>query len=181
MFEYVNNVSMMSHNIIKSYVKFPRIAVDCTLGNGLDTDFLSSHFKKVYSFDIQKNAIDSYTSKKPENVILIYDSNENIMKYITEPKVDCIVYNLGYLPGDNKVITTTAESTISSLKSALNLIASKGFILICSYLGHEEGKRENLYLEDFLKKINKKTFGVMSHRYINRKEDSPILYIIEKK
>lgn len=46
MFKYVSDVSILSHNIIKEYVKNKNVAIDATLGNGYDCDFLSSCFKK---------------------------------------------------------------------------------------------------------------------------------------
>ena len=50
MFKYVSDVSLLSHNIIKEYITTKDIAVDATLGNGYDCDFLSNNFKKVYAF-----------------------------------------------------------------------------------------------------------------------------------
>ena len=63
MFKYVSDVSILSHNIIREYVKDKNIAVDATLGNGYDCDFLSSCFKKVYAFEIQKEACEKYIDK----------------------------------------------------------------------------------------------------------------------
>ena len=34
MFKYVSVVSILSHNIIKEYVKNKNVAIDATLGNG---------------------------------------------------------------------------------------------------------------------------------------------------
>ena len=48
MFKYVSEVSKISHYIINTFVDKKEIAVDATLGNGYDTDFLSENFKKLY-------------------------------------------------------------------------------------------------------------------------------------
>ena len=50
MFKYVGNISDLSHYIIKDFVENKNVAIDGTLGNGFDTDFLASLFHKVYSF-----------------------------------------------------------------------------------------------------------------------------------
>ncbi len=52
MFKYITNVNRLSHSVISLYSPGFEVAVDCTLGNGYDTDFLSEIFKKVYAFDI---------------------------------------------------------------------------------------------------------------------------------
>ena len=103
MFKYVGNISDLSHYIIRDFVENKSVAIDGTLGNGYDTDFLSSLFNKVYSFDIQKEACENYKNKNKENVRIINDSHHLLNKYIDE-KVDCIMYNLGFLPGGNKDI-----------------------------------------------------------------------------
>ena len=61
---------------IKEYVKDKNIAVDATLGNGYDCDFLSSCFKKVYAFEIQKEACEKYIDKN-NNVILVGNPMQN--------------------------------------------------------------------------------------------------------
>ena len=63
MFKYVGNISDLSHHIIKDFVSNKEIAIDATLGNGYDSDFLSEIFTKVYSFDIQEDACNRYKSK----------------------------------------------------------------------------------------------------------------------
>ena len=63
MFKYVGNISDLSHYIIKNFVFNKEVAIDGTLGNGYDSDFLSENFKKVYSFDIQEEACIKYREK----------------------------------------------------------------------------------------------------------------------
>ena len=73
MFKYVGNISDLSHYIIKDFVENKNVAIDGTLGNGFDTDFLASLFHKVYSFDIQKEACENYIKNNKENVNIIND------------------------------------------------------------------------------------------------------------
>ncbi|KZL91129.1 tRNA (mnm(5)s(2)U34)-methyltransferase [Clostridium magnum] len=180
MFRYVSNVSELSHYIIKNFSCNFNIAVDATLGNGYDTDFLSNNFLKVYSFDIQQCAIKTYENKNINNVILINDSHENFIKYINE-KVNCIMYNLGFLPGGDKNITTKCESTLMSLESSLNIIDKGGLITIALYRGHEEGKKEENAVINFVQNLPKEKYGVMLHSFVNRNNLAPFLIVIEKK
>lgn len=180
MFKYVSDVSKLSHYIVKNFSYKFNIAVDATLGNGYDTDFLSDNFLKVYSFDIQKCAIDAYKNKNIDNVILVNHSHEDFSKYINE-KVDCIMYNLGFLPGGDKNITTKCESTLMSLESSLGILDKGGLITIALYRGHEEGKKEENVVLSFAQNLPKDKFGVMLHSFINRNNIAPFLIVIEKK
>ena len=161
------------------YVKNKNVAIDATLGNGYDCDFLSSCFKKVYAFEIQKEACEKYIDKN-NNVIIINESHHKIDKFINE-EVDCVCYNLGYLPGGNKEITTLAETSLKSIQLSLNLLSKNGIISIAIYRGHNEGMEEKNCIIKYLKTLPKNSFGVMIHECINRSEKSPLLIIVEKK
>lgn len=180
MFKYVGNISDLSHYIIKDFVENKKVAIDGTLGNGYDTDFLSSLFSKVYSFDIQEEACKNYENKNKENVRIINDSHHLFNIYVKE-KVDCIMYNLGFLPGGNKEITTLHETSIESIKLGLDILNSGGIMTICIYRGHDEGKIEETCILDYLKTLPKSKFGVMIQSYLNRQDISPILVVIERK
>lgn len=41
MFKYVSDISMIFHYIIKEFLENKNSAIDATLGNGHDTDFLN--------------------------------------------------------------------------------------------------------------------------------------------
>lgn len=179
MFKYVSDVSILAHNIIKSYVEDKNIAIDATLGNGYDCDFLSSYFKKVYAFEIQKEACEKYIDKN-NNVKIINESHHKIDEFINE-EVNCICYNLGYLPGGNKDITTLAETSLKSIQIALNLLVQNGLMTIAIYRGHNEGKEEENCILKYLRTLPKNKYGVMLHECINRSNVSPLLVVVEKK
>ncbi|CAM2933174.1 class I SAM-dependent methyltransferase [Hathewaya histolytica] len=181
MFLYAKDVSLMAQDIIKNYCTNFNVAVDCTLGNGYDTDFLCKTFKTVYSFDIQKSAIDNYKNKNISNVILIEDSHSKIKEYLGHIKADCFMYNLGFLPGGDKTITTKAEFSLESIKQALGNLNSKGIISICLYIGHKAGKQEEEILLPFLQSLDKSKYAITLHTFLNRSESAPLLIVIEKK
>jgi hypothetical protein len=179
LFKYAGDISKMAQNIILNHCSAFDNAVDCTLGNGNDTDFLSGHFKRVYSFDIQENAVQSYKARLRPNVTLLHESHENIGLHI-KTKVDCIMYNLGYLPGGDKNITTIAESSIASIKQGIDILMPGGIMSIAVYTGHQEGKREKDAVIALVERLPKKEYGVIMHTFLNRNEISPFLLIIEK-
>ncbi|MGL5379721.1 tRNA (mnm(5)s(2)U34)-methyltransferase [Clostridium sp.] len=180
MYKYVADISDISHYIINNFLENKDKAIDCTLGNGFDTDFLSENFNEVISFDIQKIACDNYILKNKENVRVINDSHHKLGVYI-EGTVDCIMYNLGFLPGGDKEITTLHQTSLESIKQGLEILNSGGIMSICIYKGHNEGKKEESCILEYLKELPKNKFGVMSHNYLNRVDTAPSLVIIEKK
>ena len=180
MFKYVSDISVLSHYIIDNFLENKNIAIDATLGNGYDSDFLADKFKLVYSFEIQKEACDKYLDKKRDNIIVINDSHHKFTEYINS-KVDCIMYNLGFLPGGDKSITTLAHTTLKSIKDGLNLLNSGGIMTIAIYSGHCEGLNEKNCILDYVESLPKNIYGVMEHKYINRAKTSPSLIVIEKK
>lgn len=176
MFNYTQSFIELYQSIVKNYVKNKKVAVDCTLGRGNDAIFLESIFEKVYAFEIQKEAIDDFKNKN-SNVIVLHESHEKI--FLIKEDLDFVIYNLGYLPKGDKTITTQAESTLISIKNAMKKLCKWGIIIIVTYPGHEEGKREQVELLKYLKDIDKSIWGVMHHEIINR-EKSPSLILIEK-
>lgn len=179
MYKYVNDISEIAHSIIERFCSNFQTAVDCTLGNGYDTDFLKERFNKVYSFDIQKSAVEKYESRQVQNVTLINDSHDSLALHVKE-NVDCIMYNLGYLPGGDKNVTTKEESTLSSLHQALHILNPGGIMTIAIYCGHDEGKKEKEAILNLTSKLSKKQFGVMYHSFLNRNDNAPLLLVIEK-
>lgn len=51
---------------------------------------------------------------------------------------DCVRYNLGWLPGGDKSITTELEDTLESIEAAKRLVKSGGMISVMLYRGHAE-------------------------------------------
>lgn len=155
--------------------------IDATLGNGHDSLFLSklvinNESGCILGIDIQEEAIVSSKNKMQheldveifQRINLKQMSHADIDKIVYEKKPKLIVYNLGYLPGQNKNITTLTETTISSLEKALNILADDGAISVTCYPRHEEGSRETQAVYDFLTKLDPKLWSVCKHEYINK-------------
>lgn len=145
--------------ICEKFIKPGDITVDATCGNGFDTLRLSKLSKKVFAFDIQKEAI-KRTKKILDdnnvcNVTLINDSNENIRKDLKEydKKVSLIMFNLGYLPNFNKDVMTNAKTSLKSIKESIKMLNKKGIILVTCY-PHKEDVKESKAIINYLDKNN---------------------------
>ncbi|MGN9164119.1 class I SAM-dependent methyltransferase [Tissierellaceae bacterium HCP3S3_D8] len=185
-YKKINNAVSIVHNLMKEHLKSGDVVLDCTMGNGKDTLLMAElvgPLGKVYGFDIQDIAIENTKDLLKEldynNTILIKESHEFIDRYIDEA-LDFIVYNLGYLPGGDKNIKTKVSTTISSIKKALKMLKPNGILCIVSYIGHDGGMEENIGISELLSELDQKTFNVLKFRFINQKNNPPILYVVEK-
>lgn len=168
-------------NVISKRIKNSDICVDATCGRGNDTLFLAKTSKKVYAFDIQKEAINASKEllKDYENVIFINDSHENVFEYVSED-INIAMFNLGYLPKGDKSITTKSSSTINSIDAILKRLAVNGIVSVVCYPGHQEGYIESKELLEYLKEINQKDYDIIRYDFINQINNPPFALIIER-
>ena len=133
---------------ITPHIKQGGTVVDFTMGNGHDTLWLADQVGKdgrVYAFDIQPQALENTKKLLEEhgvdNATLILDSHANVKEYVKESI--CVgMFNLGFLPGGDKSITTKHESSLAAIKAGIELLCDDGALLIAVYPGHEEGTIE---------------------------------------
>lgn len=184
MYRVVLKATSLAHEIVKKVVEDGDVVVDATLGNGNDSLFLSSLTPngKVYSFEVQKSAVDKFNNiiyeKGIKNIKVIYDGHENMDLYI-DKKVKTIMFNLGYLPGSDKTVTTKSNTTLEAVQKGLKLLLPGGVMTIAVYIGHEEGQREAEELLKLISELDSKQFSIMNINFINR-NNAPFLIVIEK-
>lgn len=163
-------------------------AIDATMGNGHDTLWLCTRVGPaghVYAFDVQEEAC-SRTRARLEaagmnaRASLFLAGHEEMNAHVGEP-VDAVVFNLGWLPGGAREVTTRVETTLQAIDAATRLIKPTGLVTICVYPGHEEGKRELAVLMDRAATLDPVRYDVMSQRYLNQKNDPPALIAIRKR
>ena len=181
----LKNTTALALAMCLQYADGTGAAVDATCGNGHDTLWLAEHFERVYGFDIQKSAIDATAERLAaagvENVELIHDSHARIADYVKEP-VKVIVFNLGYLPGGSKELSTESGSTLEALDASLKLLAVDGLLCVTMYQGHCEGYLERLKVLDWAKSLNKGVYHCVRTDMVNQPNNPPeILWITKKK
>ena len=160
---------------------------DFTMGNGHDTLFLSKavgESGRVFAFDIQQAALESTRARltenyAPENYTLICDSHHNAKNYI-DGKIKVGMFNLGYLPGSDKSVTTKRETTLAAIDAAIDLMDSDAILLIAVYPGHEEGEIEGELINARLSQLDRKKYCCAKFRIINSPTSS-YFYIVESK
>lgn len=162
--------------------------IDATCGNGHDTLVLARlNPKRLYAIDIQQQALDNARYRleqelSPERMQTIHfylGCHSLFPKEIVPTTVKLIVYNLGYLPGGDKSVTTMTETTLKSIQNGMELLASGGLISITCYPGHAEGQVEEGALLSFAKQLPKESWTCSFHQTINRNQ-APSLLLIRK-
>jgi SAM-dependent methyltransferase len=132
-----------ARKIWKSLLLPADTAIDATCGSGRDTAYLASLLSEgqVVAIDIQEEALrrTALLTGGMDNVRLLRGSHAQLPDI---QGVKLVVYNLGYLPGGDKGITTLTLSTLQSLQEALRLVVPGGVISCTCYPGHPEGERE---------------------------------------
>lgn len=161
-------------------------AADFTMGNGNDTLWLSRQMGEngaVYAFDIQPDAL-LHTRRRldaenaPKNYRLILASHHRAKEYVRRP-LCAGIFNLGFLPGGDKRITTLCATTLPAISDAYDLLMPGGALLVAIYPGHEEGRREGMLLEEKFRGFDPKKSSVSCLRIVNA-PDCPFFYLIEK-
>ena len=163
------------------------IAVDFTMGNGGDTLFLSKtvgESGKVYAFDIQEEALIStraYLQENgaPENYQLICASHHRVKEFVEGP-IKAGMFNLGYLPGGDKSITTMRATTLPAIEAAIDLLGKDAILLIAVYPGHPEGDAEGKEITEYLSTLSRFKVCCTKVQIVNS-VTSPYFMMIETK
>lgn len=180
-----NNLHLLIEQHLKLWGKQNLTAMDGTLGNGYDLEFLHSQEKitTLYGFDIQQQALDNSREKivsSTKEVHLILDSHHHLEQYI-EGEIDLAVFNLGYLPGADKGVVTHTETTLEALQKVMDKLSDGGLLAVMTYPGHEEGRNEHEHIETFLQSYHVREFSILHLNVMNVKKPCPNCFLILRK
>lgn len=177
----------LQKQLILSHLGEGDVAVDFTMGNGYDTEFLSKTVGEqghVYAFDIQEQAVASTAahlreSGCPDNYTLIHASHHTVKDYVKGP-IKAGMFNLGYLPGGDKSITTMRATTMPAIEAAIELLGPKSILSVAIYPGHEEGDAEGKMVSEYLSTLDRFRVSVAQIKIINS-PTSPYFMVVETK
>lgn len=191
-------------DILSHYVREGDAVIDATMGNGHDTVALARLVGaegRVFAFDVQEQALANTEAllrrideqeesagggKLRRRVQLILDSNVNLRRYVEqsadEPRaVAAALFNLGYLPGGDKGITTTGEETLRAASEALETVKPDGLVAMVLYSGHPQGAKEKELLLQWAERLPAKEYHVAYISMWNQKKHPPELLLVTKK
>ena len=189
----ITKTTVWAMEIVGRYVKPGDTVIDGTMGNGHDTLALAKLVGpegRVIAFDIQPMALENTKAlleaegmKDRPGIRLILDSNANVKNYVEpgEAGIAAILFNLGYLPGGDKTVTTTKEETLRAVSDAVELVKPGGLVAAVLYSGHEQGAEEKQALLDWAKELPAKAFHVAYISMWNQKKCPPEILLITRK
>ena len=189
----ITKTTVWAMEIVGRYVKPGDTVIDGTMGNGHDTLALAKLVGpegRVIAFDIQPMALENTNAlleaegmKDHPGIRLILDSNANVKNYVEpgEAGIAAILFNLGYLPGGDKTVTTTKEETLRAVSDAVELVKPGGLVAAVLYSGHEQGAEEKQALLDWAKELPAKAFHVAYISMWNQKKCPPEILLITRK
>lgn len=187
----IQSVLDFAHHLAAQALEPGGLAVDATVGNGHDTLFLAQEVGargRVVGFDVQEVAIEKtrrrLRSEDPAaSVRLIHAGHETMLDHLREPhrgKVGAVMFNLGYLPGNDHTLTTEPGTTRQALDLSTELLRPGGVITVVLYTGHEGGPAEAEAVQSWASALPQQPFQALSYRFVNQVNDPPRLIAVEK-
>jgi len=167
------------------------LVIDATVGNGHDMCTIAnllSRSGKLFGFDIQKQAIDNTTDNlkklNPQCAIKLFaQSHATMLPTLTQyiGKIDCVIFNLGYLPHGQQTRTTMIDTTYTALLQALMLLKQKGLLIMVTYPGHENGLIEHQCLTQLFAQADPSSYFITTYQQVNNVARPPHVFLLEKR
>lgn len=162
-------------------------AIDATVGNGRDTLFLAERVGpdgRVFGFDIQAGALSAAQRRlgMRENVTLLHASHADMLRQLPADaagRIAAIMFNLGYLPGGDKTVITTAATTIAALDVSLALLRGGGRLSAVVYPGHDGGAAETVAVRHFMS-TRPAAYAVFHAERLTTASGAPEVFIVER-
>lgn len=183
----LRNARILAADYMTRAVREGDTVVDATMGNGKDTLFLCGLVGErghVYAFDVQTEAVARTRERVAEagyasRTTLLQAGHETMAEHVAGP-VRAVMFNLGWLPGAEHIVTTRTDTTLAAVQAATALVVPGGIVTVCVYPGHEEGTRELEALRQFTAGLDVRRFNVLHHSFVNASAQTPQLFLIQK-
>ncbi|WP_035067656.1 tRNA (mnm(5)s(2)U34)-methyltransferase [Nitratidesulfovibrio termitidis] len=182
------------------------VAVDGTAGNGHDTLFLARLVGSrglVHAFDVQPRAL-ARTAERlaeaglEERVVLHGRGHEELAAALAAPlseslseslsvstdgaawppRIMAAMFNLGFLPGSDRSVTTRSETTLTALEALLPLMVPGGVISLHVYAGHPGGADEAAALEERFATLDWNCWRVARYEFANKPRNPERLLLL---
>ncbi len=161
--------------------------VDATLGNGHDTCILAGlvgETGRVIGFDLHEEAVARTRERLTAAGLLdrceLYAVGHERLAELTPPRVRCVAFNLGWLPGGDKSVTTRWETTRTAVLAAMERLEPLGILTVCVYPGHAAGEEERAKLTELLASLPPQVYNILHQRFLNAGEGAPECFVVQR-
>lgn len=177
-------LTRLAHSRIASALQAGDLAVDATVGNAHDTRFLAEQVGEeghVWGFDVQPSALAAAGQALAQQglsarVTLVEDGHQALAERLplqAQGRLAVVMFNLGYLPGSDKQITTRAATTLPALDAAVANLRPGGLLSVLTYRGHPGGDEEAAAVASWMADAQGR-----GCRYDVIESPGPILYLL---
>lgn len=174
------------HRLLRDHVTKGDFCIDATVGNGHDTEVLASLVGDtgiVYGFDIQEQALRSVSERGVDRLSalrLLHAGHEQMAECIASEhrgSIAAITFNLGYLPGGDKSVTTMTSTTIDAIEQGASLLRPGGLMTIVCY-SHPEGLRELAAIRELLRSWPQEVYTCSETNFFNQRGNPPVVFCV---
>lgn len=177
--------TVLAQEILRSVIQPGDQVIDATAGNGYDTAFLAECVGpsgRVLAFDIQEAAIHSARARVGDStwVEFFHESHVGIASHAAAETVSAVMFNLGYLPGEDHQLTTEATETLAALEIAASRLMVGGVLSVICYPGHPAGAIEASAVETWMNVQASQGWRIARYGAIHTRRPAPFLFIAAK-
>jgi predicted methyltransferase len=178
----------LARTLMREVIQPGDTVIDATAGNGHDTLFLAEcvgPHGSVLAFDIQENATIAAGERLDQaglasRVRLYQTSHVHMASHADADSVSAVMFNLGYLPGDDHLLTTEAAATLEALNIATSLLKPGGTLTIVCYPGHAEGATEAAAVETWITTLAPRGWRIARYSLLGTARPAPFLLVASK-
>jgi ubiquinone/menaquinone biosynthesis C-methylase UbiE len=175
----------LAQEILRPVIRPGDLVIDATAGNGHDTLFLAERVGpsgRVLAFDVQEAALASARARVGETrrVEFFHESHANMEAHAAAESVAVIMFNLGYLPGEDHELTTQSAGTLLALEAAVRLIKPGGALSVICYPGHPAGAAEAEAVECWLTAQAANGWRIARYGALGTRRPAPFLLLAGK-
>ncbi len=170
----------MARALVAGWVRAGDTVVDATVGNGHDTLFLArlaGPGGRVIGYDVQPTALATTRARLAAAGLAaeLHLGSHAAMLDDVPAGVAAVMFNLGYLPGGDKRVTTRSAETLAALAAALELVRVGGGITLVCYPGHPGGAEEAAAVGAWAAGLPSRQFCAVRCHGLNASESSGFL------
>jgi len=178
----------LAHLILRGIIREGDLLIDATAGNGHDTVFLAElagERGRVLAFDIQEHAIQTARSRVEtagfsNRVDFLLKSHAKMAEHAELGMVAAVMFNLGYLPGEDHQLTTEKGETLTALTAATTLLKTGGILSVVCYPGHDAGMAESAAVESWASARTTEGWRVAKYAMLGTLRPAPFLILLWK-
>ncbi|MEI7956531.1 MAG: class I SAM-dependent methyltransferase [Verrucomicrobiota bacterium] len=178
----------LAQGMLREVIGAGDLVIDATAGNGHDTVFLAECVGpggRVLAFDVQAGAIAAAQERVRAaglglRVEFFQESHAMMDTRAVPGTVAAVMFNLGYLPGEDHRVMTEPATTLQGLACASELLREGGGLAVVCYPGHPGGALEAAAVERWFEALAERRWRVARYGVLGTRRPAPFLLLASR-